>query len=36
MAITEQRQSDLYVKVAGVLMVLLLIYGALSIVGVIR
>ncbi len=36
MAMTEQRQSELYVKIAGVLMVLLLVYGALSLVGVIR
>ena len=36
MAITEQHQSELYVKIAGVLMVILLAYGFLSIVGVIR
>ena len=36
MAITEQRQSELYVKIAGALMVILLVYGALSIMGVIR
>jgi len=36
MAMTQQRQADLYVKIAGALMVILLIYGALSITGVIR
>ncbi len=36
MAMTEQRQAELYVKVAGALMVILLVYGALSITGVIR
>ena len=36
MAMTEQRQSELYVKIAGLLMIALLVYGALSLVGVIR
>jgi hypothetical protein len=36
MADTESRESVIYAKVVGVLMVILLIYGALTIVGVLR
>jgi hypothetical protein len=36
MAVNEAQQRELFVKVAGVLMVCLLAYGALSLAGVIR
>jgi hypothetical protein len=36
MASTESRESLIYARVVGVLMVLLLIYGALTLAGVVR
>ena len=36
MALNEVQQRDLFVKVAGALMVCLLLYGALSLAGVVH
>lgn len=36
MASTESRESLIYAKVVAVLMVILLIYGVLSIIGIVR
>jgi hypothetical protein len=36
MAETESRESIIYARVMGVIMVIMLIYGALSIVGIVR
>jgi hypothetical protein len=36
MAVSEVQQRDIFVKVVGVLMVLLLLYGALSLAGVVK
>jgi hypothetical protein len=36
MAESESRESQMYARVMGVLMVLLLFYGLLTIIGVIR
>jgi hypothetical protein len=36
MAKTESRESQIYARVVGGLMVILLFYGALTIVGVLR
>jgi hypothetical protein len=36
MAVSEAQQRDIFVKVVGVMMVLLLLYGALSLAGVVK
>jgi hypothetical protein len=36
MALSEAQQRNIYIKVAGTLMVLLLLYGALMLAGVVR
>ena len=36
MAISEQQQASMYVKIAGTLMVVLLVFGALQLAGIIR
>ena len=36
MAVSEDQQRDIFVKVVGVMMVLLLLYGALSLAGVVK
>ena len=36
MAVETNKSGELYVKIAGTLMVLLLAYGALSLFGVVR
>jgi hypothetical protein len=36
MAISEAQQRDIFIKVVGVLMVALLLYGALALAGVVK
>ncbi len=36
MAISEQQQASMYVKIAGTLMVVLLVFGALQLAGIMR
>ena len=36
MAVSEAQQRDIFIKVVGVLMVALLLYGALALAGVVK